>query len=84
MKKALKTPDGLAHVMSLLSEEETNNAALVAAVQQQPPLPPPPTNTPAAAPNPSVATANVATVNSKFQNLATKVKLQSILKNGKK
>ena len=77
MKKALKTADGLAHVMSILAAEETSNAALVASLSQAPALPPAPSATPPINPQ-------VASVNTKFNNLATKVQLQSILKSANK
>lgn len=76
-KKSLKTPEGLAHIMSVMREEESTNAALTAGMTS--PLPPPPTTaTPPAQP------AVASSVDAHFQNLATKVRLQSILKNPQK
>ncbi len=77
MKKLIRTPDGLAHVMSLLREEESSNVNFAAGLA--PALPPPP----AAAP-PTAPAAVGASVDAQFHNLATKVRLQSILKNPKK
>ena len=61
--------------------EEESNAGLVASLNQPdnapPPLPPPPSNVPKPAPS------NVASVDTRFHNLATKVKLQLILKSKK-
>lgn len=80
-KKSLKTANGLAHVMAVMAEEENSNTALVASLTQAP-LPPPPLNPPAAAPsNPDHPT--IASVNSRFHSLATRVQLNSILKNKK-
>ena len=82
-KKSLKTPEGLAHVMSVMREEESANAALTATMA------PVLSQSPAAAQQSTAtqpaATAGVAaSVDAHFQNLATKVKLQSILKSPKK
>ena len=85
LKKALKTPEGLAHVMSVMAEEETSNAAVVASLAStnQPPLPPAPATNPPPPP-PATSDGNVGSVSTSFPNLATKVKLTSILKNGRK
>ena len=75
MKKALKTPQGIKTVMSVLAEEESNNQALVCALRAS--------NTPAPAPAPAAATppAMVSSVSATSMAFpATSVKLQSILK----
>jgi hypothetical protein len=77
LKKSIRTPEGLAHVMSVLREEESSNSDLAATLG--PALPPPPAPAPPPTP-PAVA----ASVDAQFKNLATKVRLQSILKNPKK
>ena len=88
-KKALKTPEGLAHVMSVMAKEDSDGGNYVAAVAslQAAPLPPAPTVAPTAAPatvpNVSFAAAQVSSVNSSFPNLSTKVQLQSIIKPSK-
>ena len=83
-KKAMKTPNGLKTVMTVLAEEEKSNSALIAALQANPmpqqgtvTLPPAPT---APAPAPPQA-PTVGSVQASFP--ATSLKLQSILKNGK-
>ena len=85
-KKALKTPNGLKTVMSLLAEEEKSNAALVAALNTAnnvnggvTPLPPAPQAH--FYPPPSSDNANVSGVSFRFP--ATQLKLNSILKNKK-
>jgi hypothetical protein len=88
-KKALKTPEGLAHVMSVMAKEDSDGGNYVAALAslQAKPLPPAPTvaptAAPATAPNVSFAAAQVSSVNSSFPNLSTKVQLQSIIKSSK-
>ena len=78
-KKALKTPEGLSHVMSVMAKEDSDGGNYVAAVAslQAAPLPPAPTVVPTAAPNTapniSFAAAQVSSVNSSFPNLSTKV-----------
>ena len=81
MKKAMKTHDGLAHILAVLAEEESNNAALVASLLSTT-LPPPASSPPPEAP--TAPPPHVASVNTAFNNLATKVKLHSILKNKSK
>ena len=76
-KKALNTPKGLAHIMSVLAEEEKSNQALVAAFQVPAAIPP-------VAPVVRIAQPTVASVVS-VANLAsslpsTSLKLASILK----
>lgn len=83
MKKALKTSDGLAHVMSVLAEEDASNAGLIASLTT-PSLPPATSNQPPRAPTSHPPQPQVASVHTKFNNLATKVQLQSILKNKSK
>ena len=85
MQRAMKTDEGLKSIMAIMAEEEKNNTAFIAALHTAPtpvstpaPLPPPPTTTPVAPPAPPQ-------VSSLSQALpATNVKLQSILKKGKK
>ncbi len=84
-KKALKTPQGISHIMSVLQDEESNNTGIISALAPTPaPLPPAPPAAPAAAPTaPANASSTVATIAATFPALSTKVKLNSILKNGK-
>ena len=51
-KKAFKTPEGLAHIMSVMKEEEHDNSALIASLQYNPTpaLPPTPAEVPPANP----------------------------------
>ena len=76
-KKALNTPKGLAHIMSVMAEEEKSNQALIASLQAPIPIPP-------AAPAVRIAQPAVASVVSVATSLpslpATKLKLASILK----
>ena len=78
----MKTPEGLAHIMSVIAEEDTNASAYVASLRSSllsaHPLPPAPAEMPALAP-----TIQVGSVAANYNNLSTKVKLQSILKNKK-
>lgn len=77
-KNALKTPHGMAHVMSVMQQEDSAVAEYLSTIQSaQAPLPPAPSAT-APAPSPP---GKVNAVNAQFRNLATSVKLQSILKN---
>ena len=77
-KNALKTPHGMAHVMSVMQQEDSAVAEYLSTIQSaQAPLPPAPSAT-APAPTPP---GQVNAVNAQFRNLATSVKLQSILKN---
>jgi hypothetical protein len=78
-KKALKTPKGLSHIMSVLREEETNNSGLISALQ--PSLPPAPAGN--EAPPPPSQPAAVSALASQFPAISTKVTLNSILKNSK-
>jgi len=90
-KKALKTPNGLKTVMSLLAEEEKSNVALVAAlntanngngnVQQYANTPLPPAPQTHFYPPPSSDNANVSSLSLRYP--ATQLKLNSILKNRK-
>ena len=80
-KKALKTPKGISHIMSVLKDEETNNSGLISALQPAA-LPPAPAAAPV--PAPSVlppASSSVASIAAAFPALSTKVKLNGILKN---
>ena len=91
-KKAIKTPGGLSHVMSVLISEEQSNSSIVSAVQQTKPpqfLPPAPTTSipsiqQGPAPNFQVQSAAIIQLAAAFPALATKVQLQSILKPGRK
>ena len=81
MKKAMKTPEGLAHIMSIMAEEEEKLSAYVSSLRsslQPSTLPPVPAGAPAAAP--SAPPIQVGSVEATYSNLSTKVKLQSILK----
>ena len=84
-KKALKSSGGLAHIMSTLKEAETSNASLIAALQ--PSLPPAPAPAPPARPTAPAAPAAsaaglVGSLAQSFPALSTKVKINSIMKNG--
>ena len=93
LKKRIKTPKGIATVMSILSKEEASNAGLVAALTQasqassavvpqpasQVPIPP---NVAVNAPPINVSALNVGSTARAFP--ATSMKLTSILKNSKK
>jgi hypothetical protein len=79
-KKALKTPKGLSHIMSVLREEETKNSGLISALQ--PSLPPAPAGNEAPAAPPAQPAA-VSALASQFPAISTKVTLNSILKNSK-
>ena len=90
LKKAIKTPDGLAHVMSVMLDAEQRTVPSIQLLQPQnenPPkspaitLPPAPSNVP---PPTSHMSASVSALAQAFPALATKVKLQSILKSSKK
>ena len=86
LKKAIKSRDGLSHVMSVLAEEESTNAALISGLRVE--LPP----TAVAAPHPTplvapptapVVTSNnavISALSTAFPALSTRVKLNSILK----
>jgi hypothetical protein len=81
-KKALKTPSGMAHVMSVMSQEDSNVAEYLSTIKSQAPLPPvPPANSPAPVPPATAQPGQVNAVHAQFKNLATSVKLRSILKN---
>jgi hypothetical protein len=78
-KKALGTPKGLAHVMSVMAEEEASNKALIAAIQSiQPSLPPVPAAVPPAQPRVTVASTTASSVSTLMP--ATAMRLASILK----
>ena len=89
LKKAIKTPNGLKTVMSVLAEEEKTNQALISALQASVnTLPPTPSVAPVLPPTnlPAPATIN-ATTAQPILNLAlpaTSVKLRSILKSQNK
>ena len=79
-KRAIKTPKGLAHIMSVMAAEEQNNTALIAAFQSiQAALPPAPPAVPPALPRASIASTN-ATQSVSTIMPATAMKLASILK----
>ena len=81
MKKAMKTPEGLAHIMSIMAEEEEKSSAYVSSLRsslQSTSLPPVPAGAP-----PSAPPIQVGSVEATYSNLSTKVKLQSILKRKK-
>ena len=81
----MKTQNGLSHIMSVLMEEEQSNATIVSALAPPlapappPPAVPPPVK-PVAQPIPSAA---ISQLSAAFPALATKVKLQNILKPNK-
>jgi len=77
-KKAIKTQSGLSHVMSVMLAEESDASPIIAAMLPQ--LPPTPI-TPA--PPRPVGTTSVGALAAAFPALSTKMKLNSILKNGK-
>ena len=78
-KKALNTPKGLAHIMSVMADEEKNNQALVFAFQStQTSLPPAPAPVQPAQPQIRIAAANAGSIQSSMP--ATAMKLASILK----
>ena len=78
-KKALNTPKGLAHIMSVMADEEKNNQALVFAFQStQTSLPPAPAPVQPAQPQIRIASANAGSIQSSMP--ATAMKLASILK----
>lgn len=81
LRKAIKTQNGLSHVLAVLAEEESANVAFVSNVQVQltpAPVPPPPLTVPPAAPGTNAAA--VSALATAFPALATKVKLNGILK----
>ena len=79
-KKAIKTPKGLAHIMSVMATEEQNNTAFIAAFQSiKSALPPVPPAVPPTIPQATVASAN-ATPSAPTVMPATAMKLASILK----
>ena len=81
MKRAMKTPQGLKSVMSLLAEEEESNKGLIAALSAShtPVATPVPASAPAS--TPAAAPAQVGALERVFP--ATSLKLNSIMK-GKK
>ena len=81
LKGYVKKPAGLKHVMSVLAKEESTNAAFVASLNalNSPPPQLPPAPTPQQVQPP---TSTVGSLNVRFPASATKVKLNSILKNG--
>ena len=79
-KRAIKTPKGLAHIMSVMATEEQNNHAFIAAFQSiQAALPPAPPAVPPTIPKATIASAN-ATPSVPTVMPATAMKLASILK----
>ena len=79
-KKAIKTPKGLAHIMSVMATEEQNNTAFIAAFQSiKSALPPVPPAVPPTIPQATIASAN-ATPSAPTVMPATAMKLASILK----
>ena len=79
-KRAIKTPKGLAHIMSVMATEEHNNNAFIAAFQSiQAALPPAPPAVPPAIPRATIASTN-ATPSVPTVMPATAMKLASILK----
>lgn len=81
-KKALKTPSGMAHVMSVMADEDSTVAQYLSTINAQAPLPPaPPANSSVPVLPTRAPTGQVNAVQAQFRNLATSVKLQSILKN---
>jgi hypothetical protein len=88
MKKALKTPQGLKSVMSVLAAEEKTNQGLIAALNgnNPPALPPPAAPTvrfaQPASTTPPPANAQASSLQAAFP--VTSVKLQHILKNNNK
>lgn len=86
LKKAIKSRDGLSHVMSVLAEEESTNAALISGLRVE--LPPtavaaPPPTPLVAPPTAPVVTSNnavISALSTAFPALSTRVKLNSILK----
>ena len=90
-KKAMKTPNGLSHIMSVLMSEEQNNAIIASVLQSQQHLPqsPQPIVSPSSQPRsmiPQVKPPQQAIrsqLAAAFPALATKVELQSILKSSK-
>jgi hypothetical protein len=83
MKRAMKTPNGLKSVMSLLADEEKANQGFIAALQSNalPPSPPAESPVPPATSN-QPTQARTSAVSVAFPS--TSVKLQTILKNSKK
>ena len=83
-KKAMKTPNGLSHIMSVLMSEEQNNATIASVFQpqqqpQQPILPPSSQLKPVVPPGQSPQQAKISQLAAAFPDLATRVQLQSIL-----
>lgn len=87
-KKALKTPNGISHVMSVLRDAEVNSSGIISALQPAATLPsaPAPAPTPAPAPAPrnsDSSSSSVAALAAAFPALSTKVQINDILKSGK-
>lgn len=86
LKKAIKSRDGISHVMSVLAEEESINDALISGLRVE--LPPtvvavPPPTPLVAPPTAPVVTSNnyvISALSTAFPALSTRVKLNSILK----
>ena len=82
---AIKTQNGLSHIMSVLMEEEQSNSTIASSLTPPPahilPHPPvPPPVQPVAQP---ILSAAISQLSAAFPALATKVKLQNILKSKK-
>ncbi len=78
-KKALGTPKGLAHIMSVLADEEKNNEAMISAFKSfQAALPPAPAAIAPAQPSVRIASTTASSIQSAMP--ATALKLSSILK----
>ena len=84
-KKAMKTQNGLSHIMSVLMEEEQSNATIASALAPPlAPVPPPPAVPPPVTPVAQlIPSAAISQLSAAFPALATKVKLQNILKPNK-
>ena len=81
LKKAIKTPKGLAHVMSVIAAEEQNNTAFISALKTiQSSLPPAPAATQPIQPIATVASTTATPAVSSSTVPATAIKLASILK----
>ena len=80
-KRALKTQSGISHVMSVMCEEENKNAPLVSTLQPHIPTPMH-TSVPLAPSTTLLTIANISELAGAFPKLSTKIKLNTILKNG--
>jgi hypothetical protein len=85
LKGFVKKPAGLKHIMTVLAKEESSNAAFVSSLnslqsQGTVPLPPPPAQQQGSSSQPT----SIAALTAHFPASATKVQLNSILKNKRK